>query len=237
MKEANPATEPIAQNLIKLISNLCFSVFVFTVIIFTVIAITYQPPDPWLESAPALTKLFTQSENATFKIDNSVFKTGEDWQSASAPAVPPALAVEPVTEEVIEKSEELITNATLQSAGCEVLQVVNCSDPRVLIAVEKFNLKWFKSIAFFQYQTPVNGSKPDECDVAWRFRNKKEKSWRRYRDLGGLGLVSGRIVALKLSMLTVGIPALMLEGRRLDTMPPKAMENIQKFPNRFVMMR
>ncbi|KAJ9183142.1 hypothetical protein P3X46_007046 [Hevea brasiliensis] len=181
MKETNPATEPIGQNLIKLISNLCFSVFVFLVLIFTVIAITYQPPDPWLESAPALTKFFTQSENATFKNDNSILKTGEDLQSVSAPAVPPALVIEPITEQVIEKSEK-VANMTLQSSGCEDLQVVNCSDPRVLITVEKFNLKWFKSIVFLEYQTPVNGSKPNECDVAWRFRNKKEKSWRKYRD-------------------------------------------------------
>lgn len=182
MKETNPGTEPIGQNLIKLISNLCFSVFVFSVLIVTIIAITYQPPDPWLESAPALTKLFTQSENATFKIDTSIINTGEDLQTVSAPAVPPTADIKPITEEVIEKSEEKVTNMTLQSSGCEDLQVVNCSDPRVLIAVEKFNLKLFKSIVFLEYQTPVNGSKPDECDVAWRFRNKKEKSWRKYRD-------------------------------------------------------
>ncbi|KAH0890342.1 hypothetical protein HID58_052771 [Brassica napus] len=46
----------------------------------------------------------------------------------------------------------------------------------------RFNLRVFKSIVFLEYETPVNGSKPDECDVSWRFRNKKEKSWRRYRD-------------------------------------------------------
>ncbi|XP_021891067.1 uncharacterized protein LOC110809515 [Carica papaya] len=182
MKESDLSTEPIGQNIIKLISNLCFSVFVFSVLIFTVIAITYQPPDPWLESAPAITKLLTQSENATFKNDNSILKTGEDLQLVPAPAVPPALAVIPITETVIEKSEENIGNLSLWSSDCEELRVVNCSDPRVLIAVEKFNLKIFKSIVFLEYQTPVNGSKPDECDVAWRFRNKKEKSWRRYRD-------------------------------------------------------
>uniref|UniRef100_A0A2P2PI76 O-fucosyltransferase family protein n=1 Tax=Rhizophora mucronata TaxID=61149 RepID=A0A2P2PI76_RHIMU len=182
MKETNPVTEPLGQNLIKLISNLCFSVFVFSVLIFTVIAITYQPPDPWLQSAPALTKLFTQSENATFKTDKSILKTGEDLQTVPSTVVPPSSAVKPITEEVIEKAEEKVTNLTLQSSGCEDLQVVNCSDPRVLIAVEKFNLKWFKSIVFLEYQTPVNGSKRDECDVAWRFRNKKEMSWRKYRD-------------------------------------------------------
>ncbi|KAB1227768.1 hypothetical protein CJ030_MR1G028915 [Morella rubra] len=85
---------------------------------------------------------------------------------------------------VIEKAEEKIANSNPQSQlGCdELAQVVNCSDPRVLIAVERFNLRVFKSIVFLEYQTSVNGSKPDECDVAWRFRNKKEKSWRKYRD-------------------------------------------------------
>ncbi|KAF7836964.1 Calcium ion binding [Senna tora] len=182
MKDSNPATEPLGQNLIKLISNLCFSVFVFSVLIFTVIAITYQPPDPWLESAPALTKLFTESENATFQIDNSIIKTGEDLPSVLPPAASPNAAVTPITEAAIEKIEEQITNSTPPQPNCEDLDVVNCSDPRVLIAVEKFNLRAFKSIVFLEYQTPVNGSKPDECDVAWRFRNKKEKSWRKYRD-------------------------------------------------------
>ncbi|XWS52386.1 hypothetical protein CRYUN_Cryun11dG0066000 [Craigia yunnanensis] len=157
MKESELSTEPIGQNLIKLISNICFSVFVFSVLIFTVIAITYQPPDPWLESAPALTKLFTQTENATFKNDNSILKTGEDLLSVPAPAVPPALALNPITETVIVKSEEKISNLSLKS-DCE------------------------ESIVFLEYQAPVNGTKPDECDVAWRFRNKKEKSWRKYRD-------------------------------------------------------
>ncbi|KAL5766950.1 hypothetical protein ACOSP7_017567 [Xanthoceras sorbifolium] len=189
MKESsNASTEPIGQNLIKLISNLCFSVFVFSVLVFTVIAITYQPPDPWLESAPALTRLFTQNENATFKDDKSIFNTGEDLQSSPfAPSVPP---VSSITEEVIEKSEEKIEksvekieNSTVaERSDCDELRVVNCSDPRVLIAVERFNLKLFKSIVFLEYQTPANGSKPNECDVAWRFRNKKEKSWRKYRD-------------------------------------------------------
>lgn len=176
MKDSNPSAEPIGQNLIKLISNLCFSLFVFSVLIFTVIAITYQPPDPWLESAPALTRLFTETQNATFRIDSSIIKTGEDVSSALPPTPSPAALVT-ITEAVIAKSEQNITES-----GCKDVGAVNCSDPRLLIAVEKFNLRVFKSIVFLSYQLPVNGSKPDECDVTWRFRNKKEKSWRRYRD-------------------------------------------------------
>ncbi|CAK9161993.1 unnamed protein product [Ilex paraguariensis] len=177
MKELNSTTDAIGQNLVKLISNLCFSVFVFSVLIFTVIAITYQPPDPW-ESSRALTGVFTQVENATFQADTSVLKTGED---IAAPWAVPAGAAEPINETVIEKSEENFASLTLKS-GCEDVRVVNCSDPRLLIAIEKFNLKVFKSVVFLEYQIPVNGSKADECDVAWRFRNKKEKSWRKYRD-------------------------------------------------------
>ncbi|KAM0998675.1 hypothetical protein ACFX14_005619 [Malus domestica] len=185
MKESNPATEPIGQNIIKLISNLCFSVFVFSVLIITVIAITYQPPDPWLESAPALTKLFTDSENATFKDDNSVLTTGEDLPLAPA-AAPVSSGFAVITESVIAKAEAEVSNSTNSTLSdglnCEDLERVNCSDPRALIAVERFNLRIFKNIVFLEYQTPVNGSKADECDVLWKFRNKKEKSWRKYRD-------------------------------------------------------
>ncbi|KAL6996869.1 hypothetical protein U1Q18_006997 [Sarracenia purpurea var. burkii] len=180
MKELNSTTDPIGQNLIKLISNVCFSVFVFTVLIFTVIAITYQPPDPW-ESSRALTRVFTQVENATFQTDSTILKTGEDM-AADPASSPIAASIVPITEAVIEKSEEKISNLTVKS-GCEdIMNAVNCSDPRVLFAIEKFNLKAFKSIAFLDYQAPVNGLRPNECDVAWRFRNKKDRSWRKYRD-------------------------------------------------------
>lgn len=178
MKESN-LTDPIGQNLIKFISNVCFSVFVFSVLIFTVIAITYQPPDPW-ESSRTLTKVFTEVENATFQTDTSVLKTGEDI--AAAPVAMPEGSLAPITEATIEKSEEGLTKTMTLKSGCEDVAVVNCSDPRVLTAIQRFNLKTFKVIAFLEYQTPVNGSNPDECDVAWRFRNKKEKSWRKYRD-------------------------------------------------------
>ncbi|XP_021771918.1 uncharacterized protein LOC110736086 [Chenopodium quinoa] len=184
MKEPlNSAEAPITQKLIKQISNVCFSVFVFAVLIITVIAITYQPPDPWLESAPALTHLFTQVENATFKDDSSVLKTGEDF--SLPPALAPSSVLQPITETVIANYEHNLTsNATLGPTACaeDLEDGVNCSDPRVLIAIERFNLRLFKSIVFLEYSTPVNGSKPNQCDVAWKFRNRKEKSWRKYRD-------------------------------------------------------
>ncbi|CAM8964266.1 unnamed protein product [Rhodiola kirilowii] len=187
MKE-NGLSEPVGQNVIKLISNVCFSVFVFCVLVVTVIAITYQPPDPWLESSPALTKLFTQFQNATYKSDDSVSRTGEDDgfnASGSVQVVSAATggAVAPViSQDVIDRNEERLVNGSIGEDGCQLSSEVNCSDPRVLIAIERFNLKVFKNIVFLEYQTPVGGSKGGECDVSWRFRNKKEKSWRKYRD-------------------------------------------------------
>ncbi|CAH9072177.1 unnamed protein product [Cuscuta europaea] len=179
MREQNPITDPIGQNIIKRISNVCFSFFVFSVLIITVIAVTYQPPDPW-ESARALTKVFTAVENATFKPDTSVLRTGEDMVSIS-PSTSPSSASVPITEDIIEKTEGNLPNVTLKT-NCADGDAINCSDPRVLVTIQRFNMKRFKSLAIFDYQTPVNGSQPDECDVAWRFRNKREKSWRKYRD-------------------------------------------------------
>ncbi|KAL0460500.1 UNVERIFIED_CONTAM: hypothetical protein Slati_0677200 [Sesamum latifolium] len=177
MKELNP-TDPIGQNVIKLISNVCFSVCVLSLTIYSH-CYYISTPDPW-ESARALTKVFTEVENATFQTDTSVLKTGEDI--GITPAASPVGSVAPITESTIEKSEEeIMKNVTLKS-GCGDSSVVNCSDPRVLIVIQRFNLRTFRAISFLDYQTPVNGSKPDECDVSWRFRNKKEKSWERYRD-------------------------------------------------------
>lgn len=185
MKEPNSGTDPIGQNLIKLISNVCFSVFVFTVLVITVIAITYQPPDPW-ESSRALTRVFTNVENATFMIDTSVLKTGEDVGMVSvAPAAAPSEADVEASDVrndetsfgLGEKSENVSV-----SVGCDDSRLVNCSDRGVLMAIKKFNLKHFKGIVFLEYQMPVDGVNPNECDVSWRFRNRKEKSWRRYRD-------------------------------------------------------
>ncbi|KAK9123348.1 hypothetical protein Sjap_012950 [Stephania japonica] len=170
---SSSSTDPIGQNVVKLISNVCFSFFVFSVLIFTVIAITYQPPDPWLESSKALTRVFTALENATYKTDESVLKTGEDLVLSRA--MTPTAA--PITEEAIER----VVDSSSLAASCEE-NVVNCSDPRALAAIERFNLRRFRTIAFLEYQQPVNGSRANECDVAWRFRNKKEKSWRKYRD-------------------------------------------------------
>lgn len=178
MKSINSA-EPFGQKLIKVISDVCFTFFVLAVLVVTVIAITYQPPDPWLESSKAMSKVFSSVENATFKQDDSILRTGEDIV-----AVTPTPAVkeeQPVTLKTVEVEEKNVTSQA-PTTDCDPNQAINCSDPKVLVLIKKFNLKVFKSINIFEYQLSVQGSKPNECDVSWRFRSKKEKSWRKYRD-------------------------------------------------------
>ncbi|KAK9692427.1 hypothetical protein RND81_09G263500 [Saponaria officinalis] len=166
--------EAVGEDIIKQISNACFSAFVLCVVIFTVIAVTYQPPDPWLQSAPALTRLLSGPRNATFKDDSSLLRTGEDFVLSPASATAPGPVI---TEASIPVSTPL--NSTLCA---QELTSVNCSDPRVLFAIQRFNLKVFKNIIFLDYSTPLNGSKPNQCDVAWKFRNRKDRSWRKFRD-------------------------------------------------------
>lgn len=178
MKSTNSA-ETFGQKLIKIISDVCFTFFVLAVLVITVIAITYQPPDPWLESSKAMSKVFSAVENATFKQDDSILRTGED---IVAVAPTPAIKEEqPVTMKTIELEEKNVTSQA-PTTECDPNEAIDCSDPKVLVLIKKFNLKVFKSINIFEYQLPVRGSKPNECDVAWRFRSKKEKSWRKYRD-------------------------------------------------------
>ncbi|KAL5198560.1 hypothetical protein ABZP36_002072 [Zizania latifolia] len=185
---------PVAQSLIKAASNVCFSLFVLAVLVVTVVAVTYQPPDPWLQSSAAITTSLSRVlPNSTFLVpDDSLLPTGEDFNS-SAPAS--AAPRDP------DQAALAAAGAVNTSAGsCDPDAPLNCSDPRVLAAVKAFNAKAFfrKSIVFLSYETPVPGPKPGECDVAWRFRNRREKSWRRYRDYRRFALSSGDGCALNI---------------------------------------
>ncbi|KAJ0981603.1 hypothetical protein J5N97_009858 [Dioscorea zingiberensis] len=165
------AESPLGQNIIKLISNLCFSFFVVSVLVFTVIAITYQPPDPWLDSSRAITSSLSDTlPNSTFHTDDSLLTTGEDLVP-----LPPSPSPSSVSAD---------TPIFLAGEICNPSAAINCSDPHALDAVRRFTAKVFfrRSIVFLSYEPPVAGASPGECDVSWRFRNKREKSWRKYRD-------------------------------------------------------
>ncbi|KAH7387348.1 hypothetical protein KP509_16G018400 [Ceratopteris richardii] len=59
---------------------------------------------------------------------------------------------------------------------------IHCSDPAVLNAIINYNLEHFPDLSFFSYYPAVKGPSDDQCDAAWKFRAKKEKSWRMYKD-------------------------------------------------------
>ncbi|TVU37686.1 hypothetical protein EJB05_11014, partial [Eragrostis curvula] len=187
---ADVAEVPVSQSLIKAASNVCFSLFVLAVLVVTVVAVTYQPPDPWLQSSAAITTSLSRVlPNSTFLVpDDSLLPTGEDFNSSSSPAIPA-----PAREDPDDSASAVSSAPALNATACDPDAPLNCSDPRVLAAVKAFNAKAFlrKSIIFLSYETPVPGPKPGVCDVAWRFRNRREKSWRRYRDYRRFSLASG----------------------------------------------
>ncbi|KAJ4793549.1 Calcium ion-binding protein [Rhynchospora pubera] len=197
---------PLSQKLIKVIGNVCFSFFVLAVLVVTVIAVTYQPPDPWLSSSAALTtSLSATLQNSTFRPDDSVLPTGEDLVPLNSSLIPVNSSSSPSASSVPDLVDSSSTTASEEAAAasesCDPDKPVNCSDPRVLNAVKAFNQKAFtrRSIIFLSYDIPVPGSKPGECDVAWRFRNRKEKSWRRYRDYRRFRLAPGDNCTIEVS--------------------------------------
>jgi hypothetical protein len=173
---------PLSQKLVKVIGNVCFSFFVLAVLVVTVVAVTYQPPDPWLTSSAALTTSLSETlHSPTFHLDDSVLPTGEDLVPLNSSLIP-VNSISPSVASVPDLVDSPSTTSEEAGESCNPDKPVNCSDPRVLNAVKAFNLKAFtrRSIIFLSYDTPVPGTKPGECDVAWRFRNSKDKSWRRY---------------------------------------------------------
>eukprot|EP00249_Psilotum_nudum_P016585 c25895_g1_i1 orf=231-1712(+) len=189
-------SEPLGQQLVKSLSNVCFGFFVVAVLVFTVIAVTYQPTDPWLEPARSISEVLNSVESATFKPDESVLRTGEDF--AVSPSVL-SFQVPAISESVVEGVEHNVSLETAEN-GCDWQErSINCSDPGVLAAIVKFNLKQFSDLNFYAYQTPVRGLNEDECDVAWRFRAANEKSWRKYRDYRRYSLTLDESCTYKIS--------------------------------------
>ncbi|XBI53443.1 hypothetical protein VPH35_035671 [Triticum aestivum] len=189
---------PVSQSLIKAASNVCFSFFVLAVLAVTVVAVTYQPPDPWLQSSAAITtSLARVLPNSSFlQPDDSLLPTGEDFPSPSAAPGAAAAAQRDAADQALTSAGGNATAGT-----CDPDAPLNCTDPRVLAAVKAFNAKAFfrRSIVFLSYEAPVRGPKPGQCDVAWRFRNRREKSWRRYRDYRRFELTPGDGCALDIT--------------------------------------
>lgn len=164
--------ENLGQNAMVMIGNLCFTLFVIGVLIFTIIAATYEPEDPLFHPSTKITTFLTSTSNATFKSDNTVVKTGEDFMRPNETAIAAFINITDVQ------------NPTPDSIECEggVDQPIDCSDPDVFHLMMRAAIEVFRDIHFYRFGKPVRGSNESTCDMAWRFRPKEGKTASFYKD-------------------------------------------------------
>ncbi|KAH7315497.1 hypothetical protein KP509_21G051800 [Ceratopteris richardii] len=124
--------------------------------------------------------------NSTFQIDESVLRTGEDFSLSPADNVTVSMFEEAAITEVQTTSVFNAIQGDEKTADAPICSSqdtpINCSDPAVLNAIINYNLEHFPDLSFFSYYPAVKGPSDDQCDAAWKFRAKKEKSWRMYKD-------------------------------------------------------
>lgn len=176
--------ENLGQNALALIGNLCFTMFVIGVLIFTIIAATYEPEDPLFHPSTKITTFLTSNSNATFKSDNTVVKTGEDFMAANQTAFATFINITDV-ENITENAEsDSKTVATAEVTSCEgsLDSPIDCKDPEVFHMMMRAAIEQFKDIHFYRFGKPVRGSNDSSCDMAWRFRPKDGKAAAFYKD-------------------------------------------------------
>ncbi|KAG5551420.1 hypothetical protein RHGRI_009740 [Rhododendron griersonianum] len=168
--------ENLGQNAIAIIRNLFFTFFVFGVLIFTFIAATYQPEDPLFHPSTEITTFLSSTLNATFRSDDTIFKTGEDFMAANQTAFADFINVTDVDE-----GDEGVT-AAIPNHVCEVDKSINCKDQELFHVMMKAAIEQFKDIHFYRFGKPVRGLDDSSCHMAWRFRPKEGKRAAFYKD-------------------------------------------------------
>ncbi|PKI70717.1 hypothetical protein CRG98_008950 [Punica granatum] len=168
--------ENLGHHALAMIGNLCFTIFVIGVLIFTIIAATYEPEDPLFHPTTKITTFLTSNSNATFKDDNTVVKTGEDFMAVNQTVFESFINVTDV--------EAPPNTVDAASSGCEGAagQPVDCRDPEVFHLMMKAAIEMFKDIHFYRFGKPVAGNNDSTCDMAWRFRPKEGKTAAFYKD-------------------------------------------------------
>ncbi|KAJ7566559.1 hypothetical protein O6H91_02G108600 [Diphasiastrum complanatum] len=129
-----------------------------------------------------MSKIFTSVENATYQKDGAILITGEDVPDILIPGSD--TAPKAISQSDVQAAEEAVLSKALDGVCDPNVEgkAINCSDPGVMIAIEKVNLEKFPDIESFEYRTPVQGSDERECDIAWKFKPKKDNSKRMYKD-------------------------------------------------------
>jgi hypothetical protein len=147
---------------------------VIGVLVFTIIAATYQPEDPLFHPSTKITTFLTSTSNATFKSDNDVVKTGEDFMAANLTEIGKFINITDVENPAGESAEE--------GTSCNVNGPVDCRDPEVFHTLMKATIEHFMDIHFYRFGKAVAGSNDSTCDMAWRFRPKEGKTAAFYKD-------------------------------------------------------
>ncbi|XP_042482341.1 uncharacterized protein LOC122077091 [Macadamia integrifolia] len=165
--------ENLGQNALALIGNLCFAIFVLGVLIFTIIAATYQPEDPLFRPTTKITNFLTSTSNATFRSDDTVVKTGEDFIASNQTVFDTFINITDVPG-----------NAGENPPDCEgdIDKPIDCTDREIFNLLMKAAIEHFKDIHFYRFGKPVKGSNESTCDMAWRFRPNQGKTASLYKD-------------------------------------------------------
>ncbi|KAF5746185.1 hypothetical protein HS088_TW06G00352 [Tripterygium wilfordii] len=171
--------ENLGQNALALIGNLCFTFFVLVVLIFTIIAATYEPEDPLFHPSTKITTFLTSTSNATFKSDNTVVKTGEDFMASNQTAFNTFINITDVVENPEGSNTE---TATPNQCANNMDDPIDCRDPEVFHLMMRKAIEEFKDIHFYRFGKPNRGSSDNTCDMAWRFRPKEGKAAAFYKD-------------------------------------------------------
>ncbi|XP_010275382.1 PREDICTED: uncharacterized protein LOC104610461 [Nelumbo nucifera] len=165
--------ENLGQNALAMIGNLCFALFVLGVLIFTIIAATYQPEDPLFHPSTKITTFLTSTSNATFKSDETVVKTGEDFVGTNQTEFATFINITDVALPAEEASPD---------CSGDMDKPIDCTDPEIFHLMMRTAIEYFKDIHFYRFGKSVAGSNDSTCDMAWRFRPKEGKAAAFYKD-------------------------------------------------------
>ncbi|KAG1361354.1 hypothetical protein COCNU_09G008170 [Cocos nucifera] len=181
-RTASFRAESLGQSVLQLVGNLGFALFVLGVLAFTIIAATYHPDDPLLHASSKLTSFLTSTSSATFRSDDSVLRTGEDFLNASA-------ASDDDSSTAIRFSDV----STTAAGDCnDKGGPIACKDPEVYHVMMHTAIETFRNNHFYRFGKPVPGAGDGRtCDMAWRFRPKDAKRAAFYKDYRRFELARG----------------------------------------------
>uniref|UniRef100_A0A2P2JR97 Uncharacterized protein MANES_13G060100 n=1 Tax=Rhizophora mucronata TaxID=61149 RepID=A0A2P2JR97_RHIMU len=172
--------EHLGQNALAMIGNLCFTLFVLGVLIFTIIAATYEPEDPLFHPSTKVTTFLTSTSKATFKSDNTVVKTGEDFVASNQTAFANFLNITDVESTKDNSGDDGGSTSEVNTENCD--GPIDCKDPEVFHLMMRKAIEHFKDMHFYRFGKAVRGDEESTCDMAWRFRPKEGKAAAFYKD-------------------------------------------------------